>query len=138
MVSGSTRNLQFYFTISLLHVLQPLKSTHETIVLGLTCLDCVIDITCGTTFTDRHKGYQSSICVRLTNKESLPIYAKSKEHMAVVALLKPHLKNILAMDYESPRKPGKAAFWSSMPAHCTAGLLVAAAAVVTALFVSKK
>ena len=107
-------------------------------VLGLTCLDCVIDITCGTTFTDRHKGFQSCICVRLTNKESLPIYAKSKEHLEVVELLKPHLKNIVAMDYESPRKPGKAAFWSTMPAHCAAGILVAGAAVLTALFVSKK
>lgn len=61
----------------------------------------VIHITAGMNFTERSQGHQMGLVVRLQDKAALESYSAHPEHRAVVeCFIKPHVENVLALDYE--------------------------------------
>ena len=61
----------------------------------------IVDLSCGTNFSDRAKGYTHGLVVRFTDRAALQAYGPHPEHQRVVQnLIKPIAADILALDYE--------------------------------------
>ena len=61
----------------------------------------IIDLSCGTNFSERSQGFQHGLVVKFTDKTALEAYTPHPDHQAVVHnLIKPILAEILAVDYE--------------------------------------
>jgi hypothetical protein len=61
----------------------------------------IIELTCGTNFSDRAKGYTHGLYVRFTDKEALEGYGPHPAHQAVVQNhIVPIRADVLAFDYE--------------------------------------
>ena len=61
----------------------------------------IISITTGKNFSERSKGYQQGLVVRLKNKTDLKIYQEHPSHQQVLEnWIKPLTEDILAVDYE--------------------------------------
>lgn len=61
----------------------------------------VVWITAGRNFTDRGKGFNFGLVVRLESKAALEGYRAHPEHVRVVdELIKPIIDELLAVDYE--------------------------------------
>jgi hypothetical protein len=61
----------------------------------------VVELTVGHNFTARGQGFTTGLYVRLKDRAALDEYSKHPEHVAVVeTLVKPHLADIMAIDYD--------------------------------------
>jgi hypothetical protein len=61
----------------------------------------IVDLSYGTNFSDRAKGYTHGLVVRFTDRAALQTYGPHPEHQRVVQnLIKPIAADILALDYE--------------------------------------
>lgn len=61
----------------------------------------IVSITTGRNFSERSKGYQQGLVVRLKNKTDLKIYQEHPSHQQVLEnWIKPLTEDILAVDYE--------------------------------------
>lgn len=61
----------------------------------------IVDLSCGTNFCDRSKGYTHGLVVRFTDRAALQAYGPHPEHQRVVqTFIKPIAADILALDYE--------------------------------------
>jgi hypothetical protein len=61
----------------------------------------LVDLSCGTNFCDRAKGYTHGLVVRFTDRAALETYGPHPEHQRVVqTFIAPIRADILALDYE--------------------------------------
>jgi hypothetical protein len=61
----------------------------------------IVDLTCGTNFSDRAKGYTHGLVVRFKDQAALEAYGPHPEHQRVVQnFITPIRAEILALDYE--------------------------------------
>jgi hypothetical protein len=61
----------------------------------------ILDISAGRNFSERSRGYTHGIVVRFQDRQSLDAYQVHPEHQRVVQdWVRPHLEEILAVDYE--------------------------------------
>ncbi|MFY7929985.1 MAG: Dabb family protein [Oligoflexus sp.] len=61
----------------------------------------IIDISAGRNISERSRGYTHGIVVRFRDSQSLDAYQVHAEHQRVVKeWVRPHLEDILAVDYE--------------------------------------
>lgn len=61
----------------------------------------IVEIHCGSNFTQRAPGFTHGLTVILKDKASLPVYADHPEHQRVLnEHIKPHLEKVQALDYE--------------------------------------
>ena len=61
----------------------------------------IVDISCGTNFSDRAKGYTHGLVVCFTDRSALEAYGPHPEHQRVVQnFINPIHADILALDYE--------------------------------------
>ena len=61
----------------------------------------VLGVSAGMNFTDRGKGFEAGLVVRVESKDALPAYLEHPVHTGVVSEhLKPILEDVLALDYE--------------------------------------
>jgi len=61
----------------------------------------IVDLTCGTNFSDRAKGYTHGLVVRFKDRSALEAYGPHPEHQRVVQnFITPIRAEILALDYE--------------------------------------
>lgn len=61
----------------------------------------IVDLSCGTNFSDRAKGYTHGLVVRFKDRAALEAYGPHPEHQRVVQnLIAPIRADILALDYE--------------------------------------
>lgn len=61
----------------------------------------IVDLSCGTDFSDRAKGYTHGLVVRFTNRTALQGYGPHPEHQRVVqTFINPIRADVLALDYE--------------------------------------
>ncbi len=61
----------------------------------------VVDLTAGTNFSDRSKGYTHGLVVRFTDKTALDGYLPHPAHRDVVErLIRPIIEDVLVVDYE--------------------------------------
>jgi len=61
----------------------------------------ILDLSCGTNFSDRAKGYTHGLVVRFTDRAALESYGPHPKHQHVVQnLITPIAADILALDYE--------------------------------------
>lgn len=61
----------------------------------------IIDLSVGRNFTDRGKGYNCGLVVRLESRQALELYRDHPAHQAVLNnLIKPIVDDVLAVDYE--------------------------------------
>ena len=61
----------------------------------------IVDLTCGTNFSDRARGYTHGLVVRFKDRSALEAYGPHPEHQSVVKdLITPICADILAVDYE--------------------------------------
>jgi hypothetical protein len=61
----------------------------------------IVDLSCGTNFSDRAKGYTHGLVVRFTDRAALQAYVPHPEHQRVVKnFIDPILADVLALDYE--------------------------------------
>jgi len=61
----------------------------------------IVDLTCGTNFSDRAKGYTQGLVVRFKDRSALEAYGPHPEHQRVVQnFITPIRAEILALDYE--------------------------------------
>ena len=66
-----------------------------------TAVTGVVDLTFGRNFCDRNKGFQFGLMVRLADKDALQRYQAHPLHQSLVQeCIKPHLEDIIAIDYE--------------------------------------
>ncbi len=64
-------------------------------------IDGITDLTCGTNFGDRAKGYTHGLYVRFNSRAALEAYGPHPAHQRVVQnYINPIRADILAMDYE--------------------------------------
>ena len=64
-------------------------------------IDGVVDLSVGTNFTARSKGYTHGVCVRFRNQAALEQYLPHPDHVEVVEkYIKPILEDIVVLDYE--------------------------------------
>jgi len=60
----------------------------------------IVDLSCGTNFCDRAKGYTHGLVVRFTDRAALETYGPHPEHQRVVqTFIAPIRADILALDY---------------------------------------
>jgi hypothetical protein len=81
------------------------QAAGDKIVAGLRSLKSeipeIVDLTAGWNFTERSQGHQIGLVVRLKDRKGLDAYQVHPKHQAVVqTLVKPHVENVLALDYE--------------------------------------
>ena len=61
----------------------------------------IVDLSCGTNFSDRAKGYTHGLVVRFKDRAALETYGPHPEHQRVVQnFITPIRAEILALDYE--------------------------------------
>ena len=61
----------------------------------------VLDLTCGTNYTDRAKGFTHGLVVRFNSRAALEEYGPHPAHQHVVQnYINPIREDILALDYE--------------------------------------
>jgi hypothetical protein len=61
----------------------------------------ILDLSCGTNFSDRSKGYTHGLVVRFTDRAALEAYGPHPEHQRVVqTFIAPIRADVLALDYE--------------------------------------
>jgi hypothetical protein len=61
----------------------------------------ILDLSCGTNFCDRAKGYTHGLVVRFANRAALDAYGPHPEHQRVVQnFIAPIRGDVLALDYE--------------------------------------
>jgi hypothetical protein len=61
----------------------------------------IVDLTCGTNFCDRAKGYTHALVVRFANRAALDAYGPHPEHQRVVQkFINPIRADTLAVDFE--------------------------------------
>eukprot|EP01091_Cochliopodium_minus_P006132 TRINITY_DN16008_c0_g1_i1.p1 TRINITY_DN16008_c0_g1~~TRINITY_DN16008_c0_g1_i1.p1 ORF type:complete len:106 (+),score=25.80 TRINITY_DN16008_c0_g1_i1:51-368(+) len=73
-------------------------------LLSLKKLKGVIELTAGTNFCNRSKGYEYGLTVIFENKESLDYYQNSTEHTQVKNdLIVPIVEDLLVVDYPFPK-----------------------------------
>jgi len=61
----------------------------------------VVDLSCGTNFCDRAKGYTHGLVVRFKDRAALNAYGPHPEHQRVVQnFINPIRADVLALDYE--------------------------------------
>jgi hypothetical protein len=61
----------------------------------------IMDLSCGTNFCDRSKGYTHGLVVRFTDRAALEAYGPHPEHQRVVqTFIAPIRADVLALDYE--------------------------------------
>ena len=61
----------------------------------------VLQLSCGENFSDRARGFQHGLVVRLTDRAALETYRAHPAHQAVVDRhIKPILADLIAVDYE--------------------------------------
>ena len=61
----------------------------------------IVDLSVGRNFTDRGKGYEIGLTVRLGGRSELAEYLPHPAHQAVLAeLIRPIVAEVLAVDYE--------------------------------------
>jgi antibiotic biosynthesis monooxygenase (ABM) superfamily enzyme len=61
----------------------------------------IVDLTAGTNFSDRAKGYTHGLVVRFQDRAALDAYIPHAEHQAVVQQrIRPIMDDVLAVDYE--------------------------------------
>jgi hypothetical protein len=61
----------------------------------------IVDLSCGTNFSDRAKGYTCGLVVRFSDRSALEAYGPHPEHQRVVQnFINPIRADILALDYE--------------------------------------
>jgi hypothetical protein len=61
----------------------------------------IVDLSCGTNFSARAKGYTHGLVVRFTDRPALEAYGPHPEHQRVVQnFINPIRADILALDYE--------------------------------------
>ena len=72
-------------------------------------VEVIVDLSWGKTFTTvRSNGFEHGLVVRLKNKQDLDAYRLHEAHVELVdKYIKPHLADVLAMDFYSPRFVGK-------------------------------
>lgn len=64
-------------------------------------IPAIMDLSCGTNFSDRANGYTHGLVVRFNDKAGLEIYGPHPEHQRVVKdFIIPIRADILALDYE--------------------------------------
>ena len=61
----------------------------------------IVDVSSGTNFSDRAKGYTHALVMRFANRSALEAYGPHPEHQRVVQnFIKPIRADTLAFDYE--------------------------------------
>jgi hypothetical protein len=61
----------------------------------------ILDLNCGTNFSDRAKGYTHALVVRFTNRAALDTYSPHPEHQRVVQnFIIPIRGDVLGFDFE--------------------------------------
>ena len=61
----------------------------------------ILDLSCGTNFSERSKGFTHGLVVRFKDRASLETYGPHPEHQRVVQnFINPIRADILALDYE--------------------------------------
>jgi heme-degrading monooxygenase HmoA len=61
----------------------------------------IVDLSVGRNFTDRGKGYNCGLVVRLESKAALDVYRDHPDHQQVLQeRIKPIVEDVLAVDYE--------------------------------------
>lgn len=61
----------------------------------------IVDLSCGTNFSDRAKGYTHGLVVRFKDRAALDVYGPHPEHQRVVQqFISPIRADVLALDYE--------------------------------------
>jgi hypothetical protein len=61
----------------------------------------IVDLSCGTNFSDRAKGYTHGLVVRFADRAALEAYGPHPEHQRVVQnFITPIRADVLALDYE--------------------------------------
>ena len=61
----------------------------------------IVDLSCGTNFCDRAKGYTHGLVVRFKDRAALEAYGPHPDHQRVVQnFIAPIRADILALDYE--------------------------------------
>ena len=61
----------------------------------------IVELSCGTNFSDRSQGYTHGLVVRFTDRAALQAYGPHPEHQRVVqTFINPIRADILALDYE--------------------------------------
>lgn len=61
----------------------------------------ILDLSCGTNFCDRAKGYTHGLVVRFADRAALDAYGPHPEHQRVVQnFIAPIRGDVLALDYE--------------------------------------
>jgi hypothetical protein len=61
----------------------------------------IVDLTCGTNFSDRAKGYTHALVVRFSSRAALDAYGPHPEHQRVVQkFINPIRADTLALDFE--------------------------------------
>ena len=61
----------------------------------------IVDLSCGTNFCDRAKGYTHGLVVRFKDRAALEAYGPHPEHQRVVKnFITPIRADVLAVDYE--------------------------------------
>ena len=61
----------------------------------------IVDLSCGTNFCDRAKGYTHGLVVRFKDRAALDTYGPHPEHQRVVKnFITPIRADVLALDYE--------------------------------------
>jgi hypothetical protein len=64
-------------------------------------IDAIVDLSCGTNFSERAKGYTHGLVVRFVDRDALNTYISHPEHQRVVQnLINPIRADVLALDYE--------------------------------------
>jgi len=82
------------------------ESQIEAVAAGLrdlrTKVPGVLELTAGRNFSERARGHHLGLLVRLKDREALASYSSHPEHLRVVeTLIKPHLDELTALDYEA-------------------------------------
>ncbi len=76
-------------------------AAHDALRALATEIPGIVEITCGTNFTDRAKGFQSGLVVRFTDRAALDAYLPHPTHRRVVdEFINPIREDSLALDYE--------------------------------------
>jgi quinol monooxygenase YgiN len=61
----------------------------------------VVDLSCGTNFSDRSQGHEIGLVVRFTDRSALEAYLPHPAHRAVVEqLIRPISDGVIVADYE--------------------------------------
>ncbi len=65
-------------------------------------IETIRELSCGLNFSERGQGFQIGLRVRFDDRAGLEVYGPHPAHQGVVAkLIRPHLEDIVASDFEA-------------------------------------